>query len=91
LPIEKAAAHGKRASDRGKEGKSKGGPQGQGLVAKPQLTGRAALALAVMEAGGNHHLLLLLLLHFRLFFFIFFFFKIMLSSSSVAPKLLICE
>ncbi len=53
LPIEKAAAHGRRASDRGKEGKSKGGPKEQSLVAKPQLTGRAALALAVMEAGGK--------------------------------------
>jgi len=66
LPIEKAATHGRKASDKGKEGKSKGGPQGQGLVAKPQLTGRAALALAVMEAGGSYHLLLLL--HCRLFF-----------------------
>ncbi len=55
LPIEKAAAHGRRASDRGKEGKPKGGPKEQSLVVKPQLTGRAALALAVMEAGGNYY------------------------------------
>ena len=61
LPVEKAAAHGRRVSNRGKEGKSKGGLQEQSLVAKLQLTGRAALALAVMEAGGNYHLLLLLL------------------------------
>ena len=88
LPIEKAAVHGRKASDRGKEGKSKGGH----FVAKPQLTGRAALALAVMEAGGNYHFsLLLLLLYCLLFVIFFFFFFFMLSSSSVAPKLLICE
>ena len=61
LPVEKAAAHGRRVSNRGKEGKCKGGLQEQSLVAKPQLTGRAALALAVMEAGGNYRLLPLLL------------------------------
>ena len=70
LPIKKAAAHGRRVSNRGKEGKSKGGLQEQSLVAKPQLTGRAALALAVMEAGGNYHLLPLLLQRLPLLLFL---------------------
>lgn len=97
LPIEKAAACGKRVSDRVKEGKSKGGPQEQSLVAKPQLTGRAALAVAVMEAGGNHLILLLLLhcrllppLHLQLLPLLPFPSKTILSSLWFALKLTIC-
>jgi len=83
LPIEKAAAHGKRVSDRGKEGKSKGGQQEQSLVAKPQLTGRAALELAVLEAGGNNS-------SSSSSSSSSWSFTTTLSSSSVAPKLTIC-